>query len=108
MNTLIAPYSFDEPSEGEDAELFGYKQKIKEDDELIASLYRARKELDDNNSQLRAENAEMREAHKKIKAKVDLWMGSSESTTATYAVPPWWNLGDISAAVLAKYPEVKK
>jgi hypothetical protein len=42
----------------------------------------------------------LREALERIKAKSEMWQAAAQSTAATHAVPPWWNLGDIAAAAL--------
>jgi hypothetical protein len=42
----------------------------------------------------------LREALERIKAKSEMWQAVAQSTAATHAVPPWWNLGDIAADAL--------
>jgi hypothetical protein len=53
-------------------------------------------------AKLRDDIKGFRESLEKIKNKSNLWQASAQNTTATKAVPPWWNLGDIAAAALKK------
>ena len=52
---------------------------------------------------LRAREQALVAALKKIKTKSEMWQAAGQSTAATHAIPPWWNLGDIAAAALKKH-----
>ena len=87
-----------DPIYDEDGQCYGTQLQTGEwvcDDELCNTKA--------DHAALREAAREMKNALERIKSESEMWQAAAQSTAATRAIPPWWNLGDIAAATLKKF-----